>query len=236
MKLQEKTWVDVEHYLKTSQTILVPVGSTEQHGPTGILGIDYLTSQFISEEVGKRTHTLVAPPLCFGMAVHHMAFPGTITLTPSTYVTVIKEIIQSLTTHGFKKIIFVNGHGGNIAPLTTAFCEAKMHNETTDLSLVNWWHLPEVVAYEKEVFKDNNGFHATCGEISVTMHTHPEAYSVIKTVEFSQTTERSHWPMSPQEFRQHFPDGRMGSLPQLANATHGQKIFEIAVTAISQKI
>jgi creatinine amidohydrolase len=236
MNLQEKTWPQIEEYLKTKKSIIVPVGSTEQHGPTGLLGIDYISAWRIAEEVGKRSQTLVAPPLCIGMAVHHLAFPGTLSLSPITYIQVITEIIQSLTRHGFRKIDFINGHGGNIAPLTTAFCQSKMEDETFSLGLHNWWHLPEVTAYEGLHFGKENGFHATCGEISVTMFTNPEAYANIPSQAFAPTPERPHWPMAPEEFRKCFTDGRMGSNPSLCNAEHGKRIFELAVDSICQKL
>lgn len=236
MNLQEKTWVQVEEYLKNSQHIIVPVGSTEQHGPTGLIGIDYLSAWEVAKAVGEKTKTLVAPPLCFGMAVHHMAFPGTITFSPLTYIQVVTEIIQSLGKNGFKKFTFINGHGGNIAPLTTAFCQAKQNDETYDIKLFNWWHLPEVTAYESKVFGSENGFHATCGEISVTMYTHPEAYKDIPAMSFEPTKERPHWPMAPVEFRKTFPDGRMGSNPSLCSAEHGKLLFNLAVDSICQKL
>ena len=236
INLQENTWPRIEEYLKSKKSIIVPVGSTEQHGPTGLIGIDYISAWEIAKEVGKKTKTLVAPPLCFGMAAHHMAFPGTISLSPLTYVQVISEIISSLSTHGFKNLIFINGHGGNIAPLTTAFCQAKLNNEALSLQLHNWWILPEVVAYESSAFGKENGFHATCGEISLTMFTHPEAYKDIPTMNFIPTPERPHWPMAANEFRRTFPDGRMGSNPSLANSTHGEALFKIAIDSISQKM
>lgn len=236
MNLQEKTWNQVESYLESKNTIILPVGSTEQHGPTGLIGIDYMSAWSIAEEVGQRTQTLVAPPLCFGMAVHHMAFPGTMTLSPITYVTVITELVQSLAVHGFKRIVVVNGHGGNIAPITTAFCQAQQKDERLNLQLINWWHLKEVQEYEQKVFGAENGFHATCGEISVTQFKFPQAYAKIPSQKFSPTPAKSAWPLSPQAFKETFPDGRMGSNPGLASASHGEKIFEIAVKAIQQII
>jgi creatinine amidohydrolase len=236
MNLYEKTWPQVEEYLKTKKHIIVPVGSTEQHGPNGLLGIDFLTAWEIAQKVGEKTGTLVAPPLTVGMAVHHMAFPGTITFSPVTYIQVVCEIIQSLGRHGFQKFTFINGHGGNIAPLTSAFCQAKQDNERYDIKLYNWWHLPEVTDYENKVFKNENGFHATCGEISVVMHTHPEAYKNIPAMSFYPTKERPHWPMAPTEFREVFPDGRMGSNPSLSSAEHGKVLFDLAVDSISQKM
>lgn len=234
--LEEKTWPQIEKYLAVKKQIIVPVGSTEQHGPTGLIGTDYLTAWEIAKAVGQKTKTLVAPPLCFGMALHHLDFPGTISLTPITYIQVITEIIQSLVRHGFTELFFINGHGGNIAPLTSAFSQFLQDKEKTNLQLINWWHLPEVTNYESEVFADKNGFHATCGEISVTMHTHPTSFQNHGKTDFIPTPQKTTWPLSPQQFRMQFSDGRMGSQPELSTAEHGKKIFELAVAAICQRL
>lgn len=237
MNLHEKTWPQVEAYLKNCKKIILPVGSTEQHGPTGLIGIDWLTAYEISQEVGRRTQTMVAPPLCVGMALHHMNFPGTISFQPTTYILVLTEIIQSLAKHGFEEFVIVNGHGGNIAPITSAMSQILNANQNYKIKLLNWWHLPEVTEYEKVAFGDENGFHATCGEIAVTMFTHPDAHKEIPKTNFKvEKDQRSHWPMSPQQFRENYPDGRMGSNPGLSTPEHGAKIFELAVQSISHKL
>lgn len=236
LKLEEKPWPTVEQYLKNSRKILWPVGSTEQHGPSGILGIDFLTALKVTEAVSAETQIMMAPVIPFGMAVHHMGFPGTITLSPLTYVQMLSELFQGITQHGFQEIYVVNGHGGNIAPITTAFGQCKQKNESHKFKLINWWHLPEVVAYEKEVFGNENGYHATCGEISVTRFTHPEAYKDIAFERLPATPEDTHWPLSPTEFRQHFPLGNMGSQPILSSAAHGEKILNLASLAIQKMV
>jgi creatinine amidohydrolase len=235
--LAEKTWPMIEDYLKTKKSIIIPVGSTEQHGPNGLIGIDFLSAWEIAKKVGEKTKTLVSPPLCFGMALHHMAFPGTMSLTPLTYIAVLTELIQSLAKHGFRDFTVINGHGGNIPSINAAFSQVLGNDQDYNFKLVNWWHLPEVQAYEKAQFGDANGFHATCGEVSVTMHTHREAYKDVPTnFKFEPTVREHAWPMSPQQFRKTFTDGRMGSDPSLATASHGEKIFDFAVDAICQKI
>lgn len=236
MKLSELTWVEVDQYLKSKKTAIIPVGSTEQHGPTGIIGIDYLTAQAIAEEVGKKNQTLVTPPLCFGMALHHMAFSGSMALKPSTYIQVIVELIHSLAHHGFEKITLINGHGGNIAPITSAFSESLILYPKLKLELINWWHLKEVNEYENKVFGEQNGFHATCGEISVTQFTHPHAYQSKRNFTYTQTASKHAWPLSPEIFRETFTDGRMGSNPELASHHHGQIIFDIAVKTIANRL
>lgn len=237
MNLYDMTWPQVEEYLKTKKSIIFPVGSTEQHGPNGSFGIDFITAWEVAKAVGQKTGTMVASPLTIGMAWHHMGFPGTMTLSPGTYTQVIKEIVESFIHHGFTKITLINGHGGNIAPITTAFCDVKVKNESAELKLINWWHDSEVQKYEKENFADKNGFHATIGEVSVTMYLRSQEYEAVPKIgDLTPSPAMKHWPMSPKEFRSHFTDGRMGSHPELANRTHGEKIFNIAVESISKLI
>lgn len=235
LKLEEQTWPKVEQYLQKSRKIVWPMGSTEQHGPSGLLGIDFLSALKIAEAVSGMTQVMMAPVLPFGMAVHHMDFAGTITLSPATYLLVLTELFQSLFKHGFTEIFVINGHGGNIAPITSAFSQCKQKEETQILKLINWWIMPEVTAYEKQVFANENGFHATCGEISVTRYTHPEAYQNVNFERLPVTSDAPHWPMSSREFRAHYPAGNMGSQPVLSSAEHGERIFSLATTAI-QKI
>ena len=76
MRLDLMSWPEVEGYLSQSATVIVPIGSTEQHGPNGLIGTDALTSEAIAQAVGDRTETVVSPTINVGMAQHHMAFPG----------------------------------------------------------------------------------------------------------------------------------------------------------------
>jgi creatinine amidohydrolase len=237
MELLYCTWPQVETYLKTKKTILVPIGSTEQHGPTGIIGTDILTAQSIAIKVGADMQLLVASPLCYGMSVHHMSFAGSASLTPIHLVEVIGDVIQSYKYHGFQEIIFINGHGGNSAPLDTAFSQFKQYHDKTFIAYINWWTLPEVRTYEDKHFKNQNGRHATVGEISVTQFLYPDIFKNIP----SQTSdlnmpESFPWPMSADQYKDFFPDGRMGSNPSLASFQHGENIYNIAVKAIKNKL
>jgi creatinine amidohydrolase len=236
MELYLMTWPEIETYLKTKKEIILPVGSTEQHGPTGLIGTDFLTAWEIGKKVGTQTNTVVASPVCYGMALHHMAFPGSAALKPSTYLLLLKEIIESYAKTGFESFTLINGHGGNIPTIQAAFSEILHDFPRIRFQLFNWWHLNSVTAYEKEVFGEANGFHATCGEISVTMHCHPEAYRKGHPFEYFKTQTRKDWPLSPERFRETFPDGRMESDPRLSTAAHGKVLFDCAVEEIAQKI
>ncbi|PSL36203.1 creatinine amidohydrolase [Planomicrobium soli] len=127
--LQENKWQDVEGYLKTKKTILVPFGSVEQHAHHLPLGTDSFLAQKVAEDVGRSTNTLVAPPVWTGWAPHHMAYPGTITLRPETLTAVAEDTLQSLIYHGFEKILIVNGHReANLPPLKIAM--TRLRNKT----------------------------------------------------------------------------------------------------------
>ncbi|MDQ7056486.1 MAG: creatininase family protein [Persephonella sp.] len=148
------SYVEVEAYLIEKDIVIVPVGSCEQHSPYGILGTDFITAEAIAREVGRRMDIVVAPTVNYGMSQHHMGFKGTVTLSPETMVMFIKDIINSFLEHGFKRIVFINGHGGNIEPVMTAFYQIKFEGKSGLLELISWFLLPEVQEIEKDIFED----------------------------------------------------------------------------------
>lgn len=119
--LQDLTWQEVESYLEDERIVLVPIGSTEQHGPAGPLGVDTFVTVTLCEDVAQRSGVVVAPPLWYGDSSHHGGFPGTISLRPDTLVEVVRDVARSLARHGFDRIVLVNGHkGSNLPALTSA--------------------------------------------------------------------------------------------------------------------
>ena len=84
IRLALRSWPEVDAYLSRCKGVILPLGSTEQHGPTGAIGTDALTAEAVALEIGRRTGVLVAPVQAFGMAEHHLGFAGTMSLQPAT--------------------------------------------------------------------------------------------------------------------------------------------------------
>lgn len=119
--LQELTWEEVADYLRERDTILIPFGTTEQHGPAGPLGLDSYVAIALAEDAARRAGVLAAPPVWYGDSSHHLGFPGTISLRTETLIEVVYDILRSLARHGFRRMLLVNGHKWtNLAALTSA--------------------------------------------------------------------------------------------------------------------
>lgn len=236
MLLENMSYVEVEAYLVEKDIVLIPIGSTEQHSPYGLIGTDFITAEAIAREVGKRLDILVAPTITYGMSQHHMGFKGTVTLSPKTIISLVEDITQSFLDHGFSRIIYINGHGGNIEPVKTAFTQLKYKNKKGIFEIISWFLLPEVQEIERDIFEDKNGYHATPSEISITKYLRPEAFKTKAKEKKEIQRNKVYFPLSREEFRQAYPDGRMESAPWLAKEKYGKLIMEEAVRAISEKI
>jgi len=233
MQLQTSTWQEVEGYLTGSSGVIIPIGSTEQHGPTGLIGTDAITAEIIAARAGEITGALVAPTIAVGMAEHHMGFPGSMTLRPSTLVSVICDNVHSLARHGFTRMMFVNGHGGNIGTVSGAFYEAYATappGTQFHCKLVNWFAGRKVAALAKELYGDSEGGHATPSEVAVTQAAYPDA---IKRAPLDPPLAPGGGFYGPEDFRRRFPDGRIGSDPSLAAPEHGERLIAAAVGHIA---
>src|SRR2546426_2934972 len=151
---EEIGWVDLETYLRRDDRAILPVGSCEQHGRHLSFATDYLIPTEIAKRVSARTGVPVTPTLCFGMSVHHMEFPGTLSLSPDTFMAVIRDLVESLYRHGFRRVLILNGHGGNIAPLTTALSTLADRHRDLRVKVGHWWQDPAVQAVEPEARGD----------------------------------------------------------------------------------
>jgi creatinine amidohydrolase len=241
IRLQLRSWPEVEDYLSRCKGVIVPLGSTEQHGPTGAIGTDALTAEAVALEVGRRTGVLVTPAQAFGMAEHHLGFPGTISLQPSTLLAVLHDLVLSLARHGFERIYVINGHGGNIATCRAAFAQAYGTAAARGLAvaprlrckLANWFMAPEAMGLARELYGEKEGHHATPSEIALTLHLEPSLQAKQRPLPEPAPAGPIH---GPDDFRRRHPDGRMGSDPFLATRDHGARFLDVAASSLARDL
>ena len=240
MLLQHQTWQEVEAYLMRSKAIILPIGSTEQHGPNGLIGTDALCAEMIARGVGDAAEAMVGPTIGVGIAVHQMGFAGTMTVRPSTLIAIIHDYVLSLARHGFRSFFFINGHGGNIATVQAAFSEiyaafegaiGVRQDDELRCRLANWWDGKIMHDVAKEMFGDNEGSHATASEVAVTQYLFPDT---IKNAQLDPPKAPSGWFHGPADYRRRFPDGRIGSNPGLATPEFGKRLYDTSVPELAK--
>jgi creatinine amidohydrolase len=165
-----QTWPELEERLKTTKTVLFPVGSVEQHGHHLGVGADYIQADAIAHRVGEKCGALVLPTLCYGVSGHHKEFTGTLTLSTETYTQVVYEVLESLARYGVKRVVFMNGHGGNNTGLTLA---AKRARDDFGMlcAICTWWD----ILHNEKVLGHTAEQHAGYAETSFTLASRPEA-------------------------------------------------------------
>ena len=141
MLLEDLNWMDVERYLQDDDRIILVTGACEQHGYLSLLS-DVKEPMTIATLVAERENILVAPPINFGVSPYFRTYPGTVSISVETLLRLAREIIESLYGQGFKRILILNGHGGN--KLGETLVELANANPGLKLDWINWWQLPEV--------------------------------------------------------------------------------------------
>ncbi len=236
MKLAQMTWYDVDGRIAEGAAIMLPVGSTEQHGPMGRIGTDTICAEAVALAAAEICDAIVAPPLAYTPAPFNTAFPGTVSVSAVTFRTLAEEVITALLAQGFSGVFVVNGHGANLEPLNLIADTVA----SARLRIRSWWEPAPVNELRKDLYGDWEGMHATPSEIAITQ-------SLLGTLPANQATEPPerlstaylrahkgdrHGP--PSEHRAAFPDGRVGSHSALATPEDGQRLLDVAAKAIAQ--
>jgi creatinine amidohydrolase len=150
-------WMQVEDYLKRDDRAVLPVGSTEQHAHLSLM-VDCILAERVALEAAAPVGVPVFPPINFGIAPYFRAFPGTISLRTQTLLDVIQDVLDCLTDQGFRRILIVNGHGGN-SPVSVLLQEWSRVHPGTQFKFHNWWKAPRT--WEKVMAIDPVASHAS---------------------------------------------------------------------------
>lgn len=151
MRLEDLNWMDVENYLRQDDRLIVVLGACEQHGYLSLL-TDVRIPLALADAASERTGVLVAPPVNFGVSPYFLDYPGSISLRTSTLIQVVEDIVRSVYHQGFRRLLVLNGHGGNDGARNVL---VELANELPELRVAwyAWWksHSVEAVAEKYEL-------------------------------------------------------------------------------------
>jgi len=171
--LGEMTNPEVEAFLREHQTVLVPTGSTEQHGPHGPLLTDVLVPQEVARRVAPRIGAVVAPPINYALSYPHVGFTGVVHIRVQTFMALVEDLCVSFADAGFRRIVFLNGHYDNTYAIAYACAAARERMPADAVTFpINYWD--GMTAEESaEFFGPSAGLHANRGETSAVLAIDP---------------------------------------------------------------
>ena len=227
--LEEMTWEMVEEYLKHDDRLILAIGSTEQHGRHLTFATDAIVPYAIGRRVSEATGVILAPVLAYGMSLHHLEFPGVLSLKPQTLVQVLIDILESAEHHGFRRILLLNGHGGNNASVGVALGDILNRLDDLEVKFRPWWAIPAVEKVTEELFPGVNDSHAGPTEAAVILALRPEIARMDRAL---TSPDMAHMgSLRRSGFRVWYPHGVIGDDPKMGTAEAGQKILDAAVHA-----
>jgi creatinine amidohydrolase len=235
--LADLTWPEVRDIKESVDLVLLPIGSIEQHGPNLALRMDSSSAfKFCRHASARMSPRLpAAPAIPWGVSLHHMHFPGTMTLSPDTFVQVIVELIDSLFHHGFERFLIVNGHGGNVSAMDIASIRAKTELDVPFVGACTYFSFLDAEGLTQFEQTEHNG-HACEIETSVAMHLIPEIVRTDSLAEGELTDLatglhddlRKYRVSIPYYFEQYTTNGALGDA-RLASPEFGRELVEGAL-------
>jgi creatinine amidohydrolase len=218
--------------------VVLPVAAMEQHGPHLPVMVDTLLCGEVARRAALRASgrhpVVVAPTVWSGLSEHHMAFGGTFTLDFATFRSLIECLCRSLERHGFRRVLLLNGHGGNVAGLRVVVDELR--GLPMRLSTATYWQIDPVTI--ADILERQSGVQHACeAETSMVMALRPELVDTsrleeAKHVEPGQVAGQAQTIHSPMKFEERTPTGVIGD-PTAASAEKGEKLLEAAATAVA---
>lgn len=229
MQYANQSWEQIAEYLAHDNRVILPIGATEQHGRHLGVGADFLIAQAIAEQIGAQTRVLVAPTLAYGMSHQHMEFSGTLSLSPTTLSAVLQDLLHSLYRHGFRRVLVVNGHGGNQPSVQSAAAIVQTQFPDLRVKTFQWWLEPDIVKIVDDALGKQQGTHASNHETAFMHAVAPDGVHPTRLAPRDAPVVPSRELDSPTRFREKYPDGVMGLAPFRADAALGEKLLQASV-------
>ena len=173
--LADLSWPELEGIRGSIGLVLIPVGATEQHGPNIAYQSDIALATAVAMELARRQapRVLVAPGVPWGVSPHHMAFAGTLSLEADTLVLILRDLVRSLARHGFRKILIINGHGGNDPALGVAVQRIYTECDVDFVGACSYFRLIDTRPFQEQITSVYTG-HACELEVSWALALRPD--------------------------------------------------------------
>ena len=228
---------------KRDAVVILPVGSTEQHGPHLPVQVDALLATEVSLAAARLLSeegepVVVVPTVWVGLAEHHMSFGGTITLDFPTFHAVLRCVCSSILRHGFRRLLLLNGHGGNVAAMTVIVGELKRELEA-DIATATYWTLPKAAASFAEILDvQRNVRHAGEAETSMLLHLKPELVNLEAAAAIDPPLEGLGAQDGIYRWRPiaDFTESGVIGAPNAASAEKGVKLLAAAASSLADAI
>ncbi|MFD0915230.1 creatininase family protein [Pseudahrensia aquimaris] len=156
MRVADMNWSDMEKRIAHDDRCILPIGSTEQHAQLSLC-VDLILAERVATEAAEKSGVPVFPVMPYGLAPYFAEYPGTVTLRVETLLAVVRDVIASFARMGFKRVLIVNGHGGN-QPAAAVANELMINFPDMSIKFHNWWNSPQVWAHAQKI--DPSGSHA----------------------------------------------------------------------------
>ncbi len=238
MKLAELHWPEVQRLQREKIVVIVPVGSMEQHGPHLPFQVDTFVAARLAEDLERSMpEVLVLPALWSGVSAHHMDFPGSITVRAKVFIDLLHDICASLHHHGFRRIVLLNGHGGNRSSLEVLGQELFVEFGLTVNTLAYWDLVPDLVRSLKKSPSKGMG-HSGELETSLMLHLAPHLVSQ-KDIPSGVMGIHEEGPTEGIKryvnMKEHSKEGIIGN-PSAASAEIGASFYQGALSALQKAI
>ena len=236
------TWEEMNDAIGMQKLVILPTGSTEQHGPHLPLDVDAFLCEAVCLEVGRRApeKVLVLPPVPYGLNLHHIDFPGTIHIEPETFIAFCLNITKSVAYHGFQKILIVNGHGSNGPLIDLVARKTVLATESLCFATAYFSYL--MAAFE-EVRETETVAHADELETSLYLHLAPDRVRADRAVEgndregrFVSSDSTSNYPVRFSDYWGRWTQTGVHGDPTKATAEKGKVLFEAAVNGLVELV
>jgi creatinine amidohydrolase len=223
-QLSHMTWEEVASAVQSGvQTALLPIGATEQHGPHLGCGMDTAIAHTLCYDVAKDTDVLLLPTLPYGCSIgHSKRWPGTMALSPKTLIDVITDLGDWVVSAGIRRLLIVNGHVTNDAPLR---CALEILRAKHDGFMVGIVPTAQVSLRVKQAhFADAEDWHANDAETALMMHLHPEIVRPEKLTE-ADDPDRTDGCIFSHPVNRTSTNGVTGT-PSAATAEKGEMLYQ----------